>query len=114
MDAMVTVSTIRKGDTISGPCGYVTVVKVSKGGDDGRVVFDTTGAPFPTFGRIAEHNVWKRTPDAPVAPVEAAPVAQAEATPDEAAETPQEAAEAAPKAPRKRAARKVAAPSTEA
>lgn len=113
MDAMVKVSTIKKGDTISGPCGYVSVLKVGRN-DAGRTVFTTDGIPFADFTRDPAHNVWKRTADAPVAPVEAAPVAQAEATPDEAAETPQEAAEAAPKAPRKRAARKVAAPSTEA
>lgn len=108
MDTMAKVSTIRKGDVISGPCGYVNVLGVRKNAS-GRAVFDTDGAPFPAFSRNPQHNVWKRTVDAaPEAPQEV-PAAQTELTEPLALvlaqEAPQEAAEAAteaPKAPRRR------------
>lgn len=117
MDTMAKVSTIRKGDVISGPCGYVNVLGVRKNAS-GRAVFDTDGAPFPAFSRNPQHNVWKRTVDAaPEAPQEA-PAAQTELTEplapvsDEGgaearflaavADKAAEAATEAPKAPRRR------------
>lgn len=68
MDAMVQVSKVRKGDTILGPSGWVTVQKVSKNAV-GRTVFDTDGKPFPAFSRDPQGVIFKRTQDAPVVPV---------------------------------------------
>jgi hypothetical protein len=111
-DAMVAARTIRKGHVVSGPAGFVTVLKVGKNAV-GRIVFDTDGKAFPSFSWSATANILKRTSDVPV--VTDAELAEVLSPVGELADIPQEVtsatetAEEAPKAPaRKRTARKTA------
>jgi hypothetical protein len=112
-DTMVAAKSIRKGHVVSGPDGFVTVLKVSSNAV-GRIVFDTDGKPHAAFSWTATGNILKRTSDVPV--VTDAELAEVLSPVGELADIPQEVtsatetAEEAPKAaPRKRAPRKTAA-----